>query len=150
FVRSGVAKIPQFRKWGRIAALPIAPAQRGQPLEDDLDQPGLRAYSGRLHELIRVLVERVRKSPGRLVVFHLNRPFLASSRFAPSRPCAHQCVLQNGELIGLIARLVEDTLHERGRDSLPAERGFNGLTPLLPRQSWNQVLRLVERLGKVW
>jgi hypothetical protein len=58
-------------------------------------------------------------------------------------------VLQDGELIGLIARVIQHPLHQARRNLSPAQRAFDGVFALLSCEARNQVLALVQGFGKV-
>jgi hypothetical protein len=64
------------------------------------------------------------------------------------RPSAHEGVLEDGELVGFVAGVVED-LFDEGRGDLDATEGtFDGLAALLASEARDEILRFVEGFGE--
>jgi hypothetical protein len=59
-------------------------------------------------------------------------------------------VLEDGELIGFIASVVEDLFDEGRGNGYAAERAFDGLAALLASETRDEILRLIESLWEFW
>ena len=61
-------------------------------------------------------------------------------------PHSHKHVLENRKLIGIVARVVQQLLHQGGRDRGIAKGTFNGFPPLVAGHARDEILAAIQRL----
>lgn len=74
-VGRGIAKVPQLRNRGRVAALAIPMSYRRQPFEYDLHEFRLGPNGFRFEDFVRVLVQGAVESANCLVILGRDGPF---------------------------------------------------------------------------
>ena len=103
----------------------------------------------RVVDLVGVVGERRRQAAGRLEVGEVDRAIVVAAR-GPGIPHPHERVLQHRQLIGIVAHVVQESLHEHRRDLRPADadRLLDRVPLLIAQQPGNQVLAFVHRFGQ--
>ena len=92
-----------------------------------------------------VLIECVRHGADGFVVSKVERTTCAIV-VLPTSPCAVQRVLKDGELVWIVAHVVDEPReeHRRNLGSSNADRTFNGGSSLVACQTWDQIFALVD------
>src|SRR5215467_5172490 len=96
-----------------------------------------------------MLIERAGHSPNRFIVLEVQLPF-AAALVLPSCPSAVQGVLQNRELVRVVAYIIDEPRQQYGTDVRAAysHRSTDGRPTFLASQTWHQVLPFVDGLGQ--
>src|SRR5215471_6770664 len=96
-----------------------------------------------------MLIERILKTADALVVLNLDTAFLLWIELAPMTPGAHESVLQNWKLIGLITGIVQNPLYQARRNGVETCRTFYCILALFASEAWDQILAIVQGFRKV-
>ena len=104
----------------------------------------------RLVDFVGVQRQSLRHLADALVIVEIER--LGFPFHGPDVPRAHQGMLQTGELVGLLAEIVQQPLQEPRRDLSAGDldRPFDDAFVLLARQARNQELAAVDHLGQAF
>ena len=86
------------------------------------------------------------------VMFHIQRFVFSLVVLFPVFPCAHEGVLEDGQLVGVVPDVVEELLHQARGDLATAHlgRAFDGEGALAAVQAWDEVFALVDRFGEAF
>ena len=140
-----LAHRPELSERGGIAAFAVATSSCGESFKDDFGDL-LRCAR---QQLLGMLIDRIVEAADRNVVQKFDVPVPLGVRMTPVIPSPHQGVLQHGKLIGFVAGVVKETLHQGRCDCHPTQRTLDGLLPLFARHARDEVLTVVERFRKV-
>ena len=103
----------------------------GERLEEFLGDPAVLVGGQFGVDLVGVAAERLVHPAGGLVMVKVERTIRAA--LVPMIPRAHESVLKDGQLVGIVADVVEQPLDEAGGDLALADshRPLNGLPALV-------------------
>ena len=149
FGLAGPGQLAEFLEPPRTAYAARIGAAVGERLEHLLgDELPLRRLELEIR-LLGVARQRFRHRPDRLVVNQVDRLSLDVIRL-PVLPGPHHRVLQNGQLIGIVADVVEQPQHQPGRDlgATDGDRPGDGVAPLVAVHPRHEILPVVDRLGQ--
>ncbi len=108
----------------------------------------LRGQAG--EDLVGMPREGFRHATNRLVVTKVDRLILLVVP-QPAVPGPHQGVLQDRQLVGVVAEVVEEALHQApaDRSARHPHRSLDGALALVPAQAGDEVLALVDRFRQI-
>ncbi len=128
---------------------PVVAAAFGEGLEDSLRHQPVMVVRKLGVDFVGMPRERFRHPTHALVVTQVER-FALLVIFLPAIPGAHQRVLKNRQLIGIVADVVEELLQQAGRDLAPAhlDRTGDRTASLIAIEPRDEVLAVIHGLGQ--
>ena len=137
------------RELRRTANLPVVRSLLGEAFEQPLGDLAVPVRRKRPERLVGVPRQGLRHTADRLQVAQIDGTAIRIVAL-PVVPGAHQCVLQDRQLVHVVADVVEQALHQARRDAPAADADGAGdrRLQLVAGQARDQVLAIADRLGQ--